>query len=85
MSIKLRGLDPFVSEVVTPSDESLYLKGEGDDYPTALLDLDGNERASVYLRNSAFNTLHILVKEINRSGIDPSIRRAAIAAFHPRY
>ncbi len=78
---KLRGLDPFVSEVVTPSEESLYLKGEADDYPTALLDLDGNERASVYLRNSAFNTLHILLKEINRSGIDPSIRRAAIAAF----
>jgi len=78
---KLRGLDPFVSEVVTPSEESLYLKGEGNDYPTALLDLDGNERASVYLRNSAFNTLHILFKEINQSGADPSIRRAAIAAF----
>ncbi len=78
---KLRGLDPFVSEVVTPSDESLYLKGQSDDYPTVLLDPDGNERASVYLRNSAFNTLQILVKEINRSGIDPGIRRAAIAAF----
>ncbi len=78
---KLRGLNPFVSEVVTPSDESLYLKGEADDYPTALLDLDGNERASVYLRNSAFNTLHILAKEINRSGVDPATRRAAIAAF----
>ncbi len=78
---KLRGLNPFVSEVVTQSDESLYLKGEADDYPTALLDLDGNERASVYLRNSTFNTLHILVKEINRSGMDPAIRHAAIAAF----
>jgi Type I phosphodiesterase / nucleotide pyrophosphatase len=78
---KLRGLNPFVSEVVTPSDESLYLKGEDDDYPTALLDLDGNERASVYLRNSDFNTLHILAKEINRSEVDPSVRRAAIAAF----
>jgi hypothetical protein len=78
---KLRGLNPFVSEVVTPSDESLYLKGEDDDYPTALLDLDGNERASVYLRNSAFNALQILVQEINRPGIDPSLRRAAIAAF----
>jgi hypothetical protein len=78
---KLRGLNPFVSEVVTPSDESLYLKGEGDDYPTALLDLDGNERASVYLRNSAFNTLQILLKKINHSGIDPEVRRAAIAAF----
>jgi hypothetical protein len=78
---KLRGLDPFVSEVVTPSDESLYLKGEGDDYPTALLDPDGNERASVYLRNSSFNTLQILLKEINRSETGPSVRRAAIAAF----
>jgi hypothetical protein len=78
---KLGGLNPFVSEVVTQSDESLYLKGEGDDYPTALLDLDGNERASIYLRNSAFNTLHILLKEINRSGVDPAVRRAAIAAF----
>jgi hypothetical protein len=78
---KLRGLDPFVSQVVTESDESLYLKGEGNDYPTALLDLDGNERASIYLRNSAFNKLHILLKEINRSGVDPSLRRAAIAAF----
>ena len=78
---KLRGLDPFVSQVVTQSDESLYLKGEGDDYPTALLDLDGNERASIYLRNSAFNTLHILLKEMNRPGVDPSLRHAAIAAF----
>jgi hypothetical protein len=78
---KLRGLDPFVSNVVTPSEESLYLKGEADDYPTALLDPDGNERASVYLRNSALNTLHILLKEINRSGVDPSIRHASIAAF----
>ena len=30
---KLKGLDPFVSEVVTPSDESLYLKGAADQYP----------------------------------------------------
>jgi hypothetical protein len=59
----------------------LYLKGEGDDYPTALLDLDGNERASIYLRNSAFNTLQILLAAVNRSPIDPSLRRAAITAF----
>jgi Type I phosphodiesterase / nucleotide pyrophosphatase len=78
---KLSGLDPFVSEVVTHSDESLYLKGEGDNYPTALLDLDGNERAAVYLRNSAFNTLHILLKEINSSAIEPGLRRASISAF----
>ena len=78
---KLSGLNPFVSEVVTPSDESLYLKGEANDYPTVLLDPDGNERASVYLRNSAFNMLHILFQEINRSGTSAPIRQAAIAAF----
>ncbi len=78
---KLSGLNPFVSEVVTPSDESLYLKGEANDYPTVLLDPDGNERASVYLRNSAFNMLHILFQEINRSGTSAPIRHAAIAAF----
>jgi hypothetical protein len=78
---KLSGLDPFVSEVVTPSDESLYLKGQADDYPTALLDPDGNERASVYFRNSDLNGLHILLEQINRPGLDPATRRAAIAAF----
>jgi Type I phosphodiesterase / nucleotide pyrophosphatase len=78
---KLSGLDPFVSEVVTPSDDSLYLKGQADDYPTALLDPDGNERASVYFRNSDLNALHILLQQMNRPGIDPAIRRAAVAAF----
>jgi hypothetical protein len=78
---KLSGLDPFVSEVTTASDDSFYLKGQADDYPTALLDPDGNERASVYLRNSDFNALHILLREINRSPVDPSVRHRAIIAF----
>ncbi|HTR39528.1 MAG TPA: alkaline phosphatase family protein [Bryobacteraceae bacterium] len=78
---KLKGLDPFVSEVVTPSEDSLYLKGEDGDYPTALLDLDGNERAAVYLRNSDLNTLHILLNELNRPGLAPAARRAGIAGF----
>jgi hypothetical protein len=78
---KLSGLDPFVSEVVTPSDESLYLKGQANDYPTALLDPDGNERASVYFRNSDFNALHVLLLQINRPDLAPNVRRAAIAAF----
>ncbi len=78
---KLAGLDPFVSEVVTPSEDSLYLKGQADDYPTALLDPDGNERAAVYFRNSDLNALHILLREINRPGVDPAARRNAIAEF----
>ncbi|HEX4595711.1 MAG TPA: alkaline phosphatase family protein [Bryobacteraceae bacterium] len=78
---KLKGLDPFVSEVVTPSEESFYLKGESGRYPTALLDLDGNERAAVYLRNSDLNALHILLDEISRPSPRPEVRRAVIAAF----
>ena len=71
---KLKGLDPFVSEVITPSEESLYLKGAANEYPTALLDLDGNERASVYLRNSDLNALHILLEELGHSDLHPSAR-----------
>ncbi|HYL74099.1 MAG TPA: alkaline phosphatase family protein [Bryobacteraceae bacterium] len=67
---KLKGLDPFVSEVVTPSDASLYLKGESGDYPTALLDLDGNERAAVYLRNSDWNALHVLLQAGQSDGAE---------------
>ncbi len=33
------------------------------------------------MRNSNFNTLHILLNEINRSGIDPALRRTAVAEF----
>jgi type I phosphodiesterase/nucleotide pyrophosphatase len=78
---KLKGLDPFVSEVVTPSEQSPYLEGAAHQYPTALLDLDGNERASVYLRNSDLNVLHILLQEMNRPGTRPAVRSAEIAAF----
>src|SRR5580704_3388724 len=78
---KLKGLDPFVSEVITPSEESLYLKGAGKEYPTALLDLDGNERASVYLRNSDLNALQILLGTLARSGLQPAARAATIETF----
>jgi hypothetical protein len=77
---KLKGLDPFVSEVITPSEDSPYLKGASKEYPTVLLDLDGNERASVYLRNSDLNALHVLIEEVNRPARSPALRRAIIAA-----
>jgi hypothetical protein len=64
---KLRGLDPFVFKVVTPSVESFYLKGQSGQYPTVLLDLDGNERASVHLRNNQLNRIHMLLEGIGSS------------------
>ncbi len=71
---KLRGLDPFVTEVSSPSSESLYLAGQAANYPTALLDLDGNERASVHFRNSNLNRLHQLLERAltkdHQAGLD---------------
>ena len=61
---KLRGLDPFVFKVFSPSDDSFYLKGQSSQYPTVLLDLDGNERACVHLRNNQLNRLHMLLEAI---------------------
>ena len=78
---KLRGLDPFVSEVVTASEESLYLRDLSSQYPTALLDLDGNERASIYLRNSDLNALQILLEEMSRQSSRPHVQEAVVAAF----
>jgi Type I phosphodiesterase / nucleotide pyrophosphatase len=75
---KLVGLDPFVSYVVTPSSESSYLRNQTD-YPTATIDPDGNERASVQLRNSDLNALHMLLLQLKRSDLD-SMRRAAARA-----
>jgi Type I phosphodiesterase / nucleotide pyrophosphatase len=73
---KIKGLDPFVSQVVTPSPSSFYLRDQADNYPTALLDLDGNERAAVYLRNSDLNAIQILLEQLSRGGLSPAARRS---------
>ena len=78
---KVRGLDPFVSAVVTPTTQSGYLNGQGDQYPTVMLDLDGNERASIGLRNSTLNTLHILLDQLTRRTLSGAVRVQTINAF----
>lgn len=60
---KIRGMNIFVSRVITPSRDSLYLRDQPG-YPTATLDLDGNERAAVYLRNSDLNKMQLLLKQM---------------------
>jgi hypothetical protein len=69
---KLRGLDPFVSSVVTSSQNSFYLR-DHKDRATAMLDLDGNERASIQLRNSDLNEIQILLQ--SPAGNRVAIRR----------
>jgi len=78
---KIKGLDPFVSEVITPSPDSNYLAGQADQYPTVMLDLDGNERASIGLRNNTFNVLQILLDELIQKKVPGAIRNAALSAL----
>jgi hypothetical protein len=73
---KMAGLDPFIERAVTPSAASFYLRGQSGTYPTAVLDLDGNERASVSLRNSELNRVHILLQQLARPDLDGATRRA---------
>jgi hypothetical protein len=81
LDYSIKGAYPFVPLITTSSKESFYLKDKVDDYPTVMLDFDGNERATVHLRNSDFNLLHILLKELSRKDLDPKLRRAATGAF----
>jgi Type I phosphodiesterase / nucleotide pyrophosphatase len=74
---KLKGLNPLVHRAITPSNSSFYLAQEAAQYPTAWLDIDGNERAAVHLRNSDLNEIHILLIELAKRDLQPEIRRAA--------
>ncbi|MBZ5673971.1 MAG: alkaline phosphatase family protein [Acidobacteriia bacterium] len=78
---KLKGLDPFVSEVITPSPDSEYLAGQADQYPTVMLDLDGNERAGIGLRNNTFNVLQILLDQLIQKRLPGPVRNAALSAL----
>ncbi len=77
---KLRGLDPLVSQVISPSRESYYLQGQAEQYPTAIMDLDGNERASIYLRDVDLNAFHILMQQIGQHKLPENVRSAAAKA-----
>ncbi len=73
---KLKGINPLVHRVVTPSTGSFYLKGQAWQYPTAWLDIDGNERTAVHLRNSDLNKIHILLLQLSRNDLALTLRKA---------
>jgi hypothetical protein len=77
----LKSIYPLVPLITTTAEDSYYLKGRSTDYPTALVDFDGNERASVHLRNSDLNVLHILLAELRGKKLSPPLARAATEAF----
>jgi hypothetical protein len=79
---KLKGLYPFVHKVSTASPASPYKEAaSAKDYPIALLDLDGNERAAVYLRNSDINLVHLLGIALERRDLSGPVRSAARDAY----
>ncbi len=77
---RLKGLFPFVFQVFTPASETAYLEGKAEQYPTAMLDPDGNERADVHFRNSDLNVLQILYEQLRR-GMPQPLRRAVLNGF----
>ena len=81
LDYSIKGLNPYVPVIKTQSNDSYYLRGRNEDYPTALLDFDGNERSSLHLRNSDLNMLHILLQQIQSGPLDETRRRALINAF----
>jgi hypothetical protein len=77
----IKGINPLVPLITTTTQDTYYLKGESTTYPTALLDFDGNERASLHLRDSDVNLLHILLQQMQRRDIPEEQRKAATDAF----
>jgi len=78
---KLRGLDPFVSEVISPSSSATYLANDSARYPTCVMDLDGNERASISLRNNSLNVLQILLDQLIRKKVTGHMRKVVLDAL----
>ena len=74
---KIAGLNPLVFRVINPTSSSFYLQGQANNYPTAWLDLDGNERAAVCLRDSELNKIHIVLGQLSRPELTSPVRQAA--------
>jgi hypothetical protein len=81
LDYSIKGINPLVPLITTTTPDTYYLKGESTTYPTAMLDFDGNERASVHLRDSDFNVLHILLQALQRGKMSVEIRKAVEKEF----
>jgi hypothetical protein len=76
LDYSIKGLYPFVPLITTTSNESRYLKYQGNKYPTALVDFDGNERSSIHLRNNDLNILHILLQQLTQDRLAGEVKAA---------
>ncbi len=81
MDYSIKGVYFLVPLITSTSSDSYYLKKQSTEYPTALLDFDGNERAAIHLRNSDLNLLHILLLQLQQPNLSPELRTATARAF----
>jgi hypothetical protein len=81
LDYSLKGINPFVPPITTPATQPYYLKKLTAEYPTALLDFDGNERAGLHLRNSGLNVIHILLQQLQRKELPQQLRQPATDAL----
>jgi hypothetical protein len=81
LDYSIKGVNPLVPLITTTTPDTYYLKGESTTYPTAMLDFDGNERASVHLRDSDMNLLHILLQQLQRRDLKEDVRKAVFDEF----
>jgi hypothetical protein len=81
LDYSIKSFYPLVPLITTTTEDTYYLKGQSTAYPTALLDFDGNERASIHLRASDLNVLHILLQQLQRKDLPDVQRRAMTEAF----
>jgi hypothetical protein len=81
LDYSIQGVNPFVPATATPSKNSFYLKGRQNEYPTALVDFDGNERSSIHLRESGLNEMQILLQLLQQGNLSAAQREAATAGF----
>jgi arylsulfatase A-like enzyme len=77
----IKGINPFYQVITTGTRDSFYLKNQSNEYPTAMLDFDGNERASLQLRDSDLNQLHIILQQLQRSDLSLPLRNALSDQF----
>ncbi|MGI8494084.1 MAG: sulfatase-like hydrolase/transferase [Pyrinomonadaceae bacterium] len=81
LDYSLKGVYPLIPLFTTTSNESYYLKGQSTDYPTALVDFDGNERSAFHLRNDNLNILQMLFQQLQKGKLALNVKQAAANSF----
>ncbi|MGH9929576.1 MAG: alkaline phosphatase family protein, partial [Pyrinomonadaceae bacterium] len=77
----IKGANPFVQEITTTTSDSYYLKKQSNEYPTAMLDFDGNERSSLQFRDANLNLLQIILQQLQLANLSAPLRKALTDQF----